>query len=286
MRRLPLVLLALAVPAIAQEPAPDGGTLPAVVAAADAGTPQPQPERVGRHFAFTWDSQGPAAGTADVQAWFTPRWGRPDGLFAVDVRAGFVQGLPRDWAAGIFLDATPSSTGVQQTPGIDGRVTLHLQNRGTLGRYVSYGSQAELGAGLHGFSLALLVAADAQLGPLRLAVNLDGYTETPWQRADEPEFGTARLRQTVGFSYTLSNGFSAGLELQNRLTWTKGAWSGDALLVGPSVAYRGSRFWWAVALLPQVAAIKAEAQRALADPLELTANERFTLRLSAGLNAR
>ena len=297
MRRLPLVLLAVAMPVFAQaeglaQSGPTDAGLAAVdsLAAVDAGVPPPPPVMsvvappgVGRHFTFTWDSEGPRPGEADVQLWATPRWGRADGREAVDVRAGFVQGLPRRWAAGLFVDATPSMTGVQQTPGIDGRLTLRLQNWNRVGEHFAYGSQLEVGAGLKGLSATLLVSGDAWLGPVRLGVNLDGYTETPWPGSPGSTFGNATFRQTAGLSYTLANGFSFALELQNRLAWLNGRYEGDAFYFGPSIGYRGTRFWWSAALLPQVAALKPEHRRGLGDPLELVANERFSLRVSAGL---
>ncbi|MBL8954749.1 MAG: hypothetical protein JNK82_28485 [Myxococcaceae bacterium] len=288
MCRLPLVLLAVVLPAYAQSEAPDAGTADA--GTADAGAPPPPPVMsvvappgVGRHFAFTWDSEGPKPGEADVQLWATPRWGRADGREQVDVRAGFVQGLPRNWAAGVFIDATPSMTGVLQTPGIDGRLTLRLQNWNRAGQHFAYGSQVELGAGLKGLSAMVLVSGDAWLGPLRVGVNLDGFTETGWPGSSGAAFGDAVFRQTVGLSYTLANGFSFAVELQNRLAWLKGRYEGDAFYFGPSIAYRGRRFWWSAALLPQVAAVKPEHRRGVGDTLELVANERFTLRLSMGL---
>lgn len=292
MFRLPFLLLTTAVPALAQAELPDAGApeTPEAPATVDAGAPAPSftapPAGVGRHFAFTWDAEGPKRGEADVQLWATPRWGRPDSLAAVDVRAGFVQGLPRNWAAGVFVDATPAISGVLETPDIDGRITVRLQNWQRLCPGFSFGSQAEVGAGLKGISASVLVAGEVWWGPLRLAINLDGATETAWSSSSGTLWGDARLRQTAGLSYTLVNGFSFGLELQNRLAWLKGGYAGDAFLFGPSVAYRGTRFWWSAALLPQVAAIKPEARRGVGDPLELTANERFTLRLSAGLISR
>ena len=292
MRRLPLLWLALAAPALAQET--DAGVAETAVvleSSRDGGvTPEAETEvaaadRVGRHFAFTWDTKGPNAGEADVQVWLTPRWGRLDGFTAFDLRAGVLQGLPRDWAAGVFIDAFPSSRGVTQEPSIDARLTLHVQNRGTLGRYLAYGAQAEVGAGVNGFAVAALAALDADLGPVRIALNADGFTQTAWSSRIADAFTTSRARQTLGFSYTLANGFSFGIEAQNRFSWVKGDSLGAAVLIGPAVAYRGARFWWTLSMLPQVAAHKPDAQRG-GDPLELVDNERFTLRLSAGVIAR
>jgi hypothetical protein len=292
MRRPSLLLLAVAAPAVGQTGGGDGG-LPgatAVLAGPDAGV-RPQAaaslaDRVGRHFALTWDTRGPRPGESDVQAWLTPRWGRADDSTWVAVRAGVLQGLPRDFAAGVFIDAFPSTRGVNQDTSIDARLTLHVQNRGRLGDRVGYGSQAEIGAGVNGLAVWVLAALDADLGAVRIALNADAFTQTGWKSKPGDAFGTARVRQTLGLSYTLANGFSAGLEVQNRLAWLEGSYLGDALLIGPAVAYRGTRFWWTVSLLPQVAAVKPDPPRAGAEPLELVDGERFTLRVAAGVVAR
>ncbi len=294
MRRLLLGVLVVATPALAQMEAVDAGEplADAGLEGVDAGTlpppsiMTPPPPGVGRHFSITWDPEGPKAGDADVQLWVTPSWGRADGLTAIDLRAGVMLGLPSAWAAGVFVDATPTLTGALQEPGIDGRLTLRGQNWIRLCPGFSFGTQAELGAGLKGVSATVLLAADISYGPLRLGINVDGYTETPWSGESRLMFGDSRFRQTAGLSYSLVNGFSFALELQNRLAWVHGGYTGDAFFFGPSIAYRGTRFWVTAALLPQVAAMKPESRRGVGDPLELVANERFTVRLSMGLLSR
>jgi hypothetical protein len=236
---------------------------------------------VGRHFALVWDAVGPKAGQTDVQLWVTPRWGHVDPYLATDFRAGVLQGLAHGFALGLFVDASASSTGVMETPAVDGRLTVHLQKGGVLGGPVSWGLQAEVSGGATGLSVLGLVALDAQLQAVRVGFNADAWTNAVFEGG--ARFDKTRARQTFGFSYTLGNGVSAGLELQNRLTWNQGTYGGDAFLIGPSVGYRGEVFWFSVAMLPQVAAMKAESQRGVGDPLELTDNERFTLRITLGV---
>lgn len=283
MRRLPLVLLAVALPALAQEPdgmidagAPEETSAEVAPEAADAGTPAVVPEpvaQVGRHFAYTWDAVGPERGQTDVQLWLTTRWGRPESYLAADLRGGVLQGLGGGWALGFFVDATPSSTGVTEQAAIDGRLTAHLAAGVTFGP-ISAGGHWELGLGPNGVTLSALLAADAQLGAVRIGLNADVFT-------DAKEL--TRARQTLALSYTLSNGFCAGVELQNRLSWRGGRYGGDAFLIGPAVAYRGEHLWWSLTLLPQVAAVKAADKKGIGDPLELTDNERFSLRISLGV---
>jgi hypothetical protein len=288
MRWLSFVLLGLSLPAMAQEV--DGGTVPPPPAL-DAGF-EPivftePPEGVGRHFAFVWDAEGPKRGSVDVQVWATPRWGRVEDYAAVDLRAGFMQGLTRNWSAGLFVDATPSGSTQYWNPDIDGRLTLvnHIYSR--IVRNVGVATHAEASFGLRGASLLVLLGGDAQAGPLRFALNVDGWLGAAWTTSESggPWLTTWRLRQTFGVSFTLSNNFSLGVEVQNRQSWQGGGtFVGDAFLIGPSLAFRGKMLWFTLALLPQVAAIKTEANRG-GDPLELNDNERFTIRLTLGLNS-
>jgi hypothetical protein len=276
MRRLPLVLLAIALPAFAQSEEIDAGAPPPT----DAGEPEPAVESregVGRHFGFLWDAEGPARGQTDVQLWATPRWGRPENFLALDVRAGALQGLPAGFSLGFFVDATLSSTGATQEPGIDGRLAVHLGKSFALGP-ARLGGRCEVSGGPNGISVLGVLAADAQLGAFRVGFNADAWTDVPLTGG-----GKTRARQTLGLSYLLTNGVSAGLELQNRLSWRRSTYGGDAFLLGPSVGYRGERFWFSLVLLPQVAAVKAADQRGVGDPLELIDNERFSLRLALGL---
>jgi hypothetical protein len=270
MRRLPLVLALLALSASAQQPPAD---------AADAGSAPPAP-RSGRHFAFLWDSEVPPTGASDVQLWLTPRWGRVENYTAIDLRGGVMQGICPGFAAGFFLDATPTATGVTQAQAIDARLTVLGHVRLQLGRLAGIAAQPQVSVGPQAVALALLLAADATLGPVRVGVNADLWHDIGFKRHPEPN---TRARQGVGLAYVLSNGFTAGIEASNHLTWHRGEFLGMAFLIGPAVGYRSERFWFAASLLPQVAAVKPEARRAVGDPLELTDNERMSLRLALGL---
>jgi hypothetical protein len=290
MRRLPFAILLFALPSLAQEVA-DAGT-------ADAGevsveltkvevkplTP-PIPEGVGRHYSYVWDVASPPSGDADVQIWIGPKWGRPEVYSAVDARAGVLIGLPRGYAVGFFIDATPASTGYGEAISFEGRGTLHLQDGWRITKGLHWGSQVEVSSGPNAMSLWLMLGLQADIGPLHIGLNADGYLQSPWP---EPNLAldVTRLRQSLGLSYQLPNGFSIALELQNRLAWHKNDYVGEAFFIGPTVAYRGSTWWFNVSLFPQVAAMKADRYRGVGDPLELRDNVRFETRVALGVVAR
>lgn len=296
MRRLPLVLLVLALPAAAQDDAADAGAAPVVLdqlpldadagtaSPVDAGAPEVRPVAGnGRHFAFVWDAKGPAKGDTDVQAWVTPRWGRATSYMAVDLRIGVLQGFWNRFSLGAFIDATPTARGTTQEPSIDGKVTLLAHASTNIAGIVHLGGQVSGSAGLDAVAGKLLAIADADVGPVRLGLNADLWGEHRWSGTN-----TANLRtsQSLGIGYILSNGFSVGLEMVNRLSWSEGTFNGMAFNIGPAVSYRTSSFWCAITLLPQVAAVKPDARRGIGDPLELFDNERFSLRVSLGILSR
>ena len=61
-------------------------------------------------------------------------------------------------------------------------------------------------------------------------------------------------------------------------------YQGTAIYVGPAMTFTNPAFWVTVGGYAQVAADKANADRALAEPNELRDNERFVLRLVFGFN--
>ena len=65
------------------------------------------------------------------------------------------------------------------------------------------------------------------------------------------------------------------------LEWSRRA---DAVFMGPVFGWRNKTGWFALALLPQVAAIKAQSQVGNGEALELRDNERVVLRLQLGFD--
>jgi hypothetical protein len=234
----------------------------------------------GRHFAYLWDAEALPLGTAQPQVWLTPRWGRADSYTAVDIRAGVMQAVTRSAALGFFIDASPVSAGPNLDSSIaDARGTLVWHHAGrafdnVLGAF----DHVEVGAGPFGVQLLALLGADAQLGPTRVALNVEVSYDHHFTPDSVPPWHT---RQMLGFQYGLSNGFAFGLEMINRVSWNGGDFRGMAFYFGPSLSYRGRHVWLALSLAPQVAAVKFTGD-ASGVPLEVNDNERYSLRLTLG----
>jgi hypothetical protein len=233
----------------------------------------------GRHFSYLWDADVPALGTSQPQLWVNPHWGRVDQYTAVDLRAGMLQSVSRVAAVGFFVDASPKSIGTEENATIDARGTLAWHNAARFfDKRLGLGDHVEVSVGPNGMLLLGLLMVDAQLGPVRLDMNGDVSWEHHWTDAAAPNL---RSQQLFGFMYGLNNGFSFGVEAMNRISWTNGTFDGMAFYFGPGLSYRGRRVWFTLAMLPQVAA-KKSASNTTGDPLELTDNERYSLKLIIG----
>jgi hypothetical protein len=234
----------------------------------------------GRHFAYLWDAEALQPGTTQPQVWLTPRWGRVDSYTAVDVRVGVMQAVTRSAALGFFVDASPVSTGPSLDSSLsDARGTLVWHHAGrafdnVLGAF----DHVELGAGPFGVQLGALLGADAQLAAVRIALNVEVTYDHHFTSDSVPPWHT---RQMLGFQYGLTNGFSFGVEMINRVSWNGSDFRGMAFYFGPSLSYRGRHFWLSLALVPQVAAVKYTGDTS-GVPLEVNDNERFSMRVTLG----
>ncbi len=266
MRRLVLALMVVAVPALGEGLDDGGATPPEDVVApleTDAGVSQSEaafafsldgglgsveappgvaftPLSANHHFSIVVDSEPTTAGRTDAQLWLTPRWDRVDPYTAVDLRAGMTQGLSQHFALGLYVDATPMATGVLEQASIDARATAMGHFGAKLNDVIGLGAEVTVSGGLNAVSFAVTGIADAQLGKLRLGLNLDGWTDARW---NDDGSANSRFRQTLGLGYTLGNGFSISVEFQSRQSWRDSDYLGAAFLIGPSLGYRSQNFW-------------------------------------------
>jgi hypothetical protein len=123
-----------------------------------------------------------------------------------------------------------------------------------------------------------MLGSDAQLGPVRLNLSVEISYDHHFTADGVPPWHT---KQLFGFMYGLANGFSFGLEMINRVSWDSGNFRGMAFYIGPSLSYRGRRFWLAASLAAQVAAVKYAGDTS-GVPLEVNDNELYWLRIAFG----
>ena len=129
---------------------------------------------------------------------------------------------------------------------------------------------------------ALVPLADGVdgVGGLLLALNASLDYRVRNDALPGPEL---HLEQSGGLAYRLPNGVTAGFEFRAREGFEQGDYAGAAISMGPVVGWRGKRAWASLSLLPQVAAVKADADVGNGQALELRDNERVVMRLQAGI---
>ncbi len=234
-----------------------------------------------RAFPLTWDSETRAAGTQEVQLESTERLFRrvettAQGYLATDDSLLFVRGMTSSGELLAGVRTTIEAIG-PQGHAVDPRAVLGWHHRLLSPRDVV--GLSLLGRGALGFDaleLELRGALDRVHGPFVVGLNLAALHTFFWSGRTGAD---TRLEETVAARFRLKNGFSTGLEVLVRETFQQEAFEGTAVYVGPSLAFEGQRFWGSVGLYAQVAADKAPEDRHDSDPLEVSFNERFWIRL-------
>lgn len=232
-----------------------------------------------RDFSFTWTSRTAAQGQHGFEAWFTPRLVRTDDYARVDTRVAWVAGVAKNLESqlGIEFDVE----GTKRTSGIDPRVS-------SLWRWTTWRSPGSVFAagGLGRLSVGPGVVEvegrlffDLELGKVLLALNVSGARLGFWNARGGID---TRLEESLGLRYALSPSAFVGVEVRARSAWQEREYQGTAVYVGPTLTFVHPKFWVSLGGGAQVAADKAQADRALTEPNELRDNERFVLRLAVG----
>jgi hypothetical protein len=233
-----------------------------------------------RAFAFTWDSSVLEAGKTDVEAWLTPRFGRPTNYVGVDGRVGVGQGLTSAVETQLFLDWTTIETGVDDRD-------IHAQ-LSSLWHWRLLGPEAPVSAALVGrlslgpqaLDLELRGVLDRRFGPVLLALNASLARTASF--VVDPSVNT-RVEQDLAVRYLVGDGLAVGLETRAREGWATAGFQGTAFYAGPTFTWATGRLYFALGFQAQVAAYKAKADRGNGDPATLRDDERFAGRFVVGL---
>ena len=237
-----------------------------------------------RDFAFSWTSQTAPQGQNGFEFWLTPRLVRTDDSFArLDSRIVWVAGVTKNLESQLGIEFDVEST--QRTSFVDPRVS-------SLWRWTTWKSEGSVfGAGGLGrvaigpgvLEVEARLFADVTLGKVMIALNASGSRLAFWNDRSGVDM---RLEESLGLRYAVSSSASVGLELRARTAWKEREYQGTALYLGPTFTFRHPIFWVSLGGGVQVAADKANADRALDEPNELRDNERYVLRLAVGIDAK
>ena len=230
---------------------------------------------------FTHTGPTVATGVTEVYGTTTPRFGRPTEYFKLENRVGFGYGFTPTVEAQALMRIDIESAGLEGRAA-EGGGEARLRWLPLDGRRDVFGFGLEAAVGV----TTVAVSAEARLmlekwfGDLLVALNASVDYAIRNDGAAGPDLHT---EQTGGLAYKMFNGVTAGFEVRSRVGFERSTYAGAAVYLGPVIGWRGKSAWLTVAFLPQVAAVKAQAQVGNGEALELRDNERVVMRLMAGV---
>ena len=234
-----------------------------------------------RSLAYTLAGPTVEAGAHEVLLSVTPRFGRPEPFLRIENLVGFAYGFSAKVEAQLLLSvALESAAGDSRS--IEGAIATRWRWQLLNGRadVVGLGLTGTAAVSVDSVFLEARAGAEKWLGDFLFALNASADFTV---RRDGGAGPQTHLEQSGGIVYQLSNGFSSGFEVRNRLGFERGEYYGDAVFCGPVFGVRSKSFWLMLAALPQVAAVKAPKLYGNGQALELRDNERWLVRVQLGL---
>lgn len=230
---------------------------------------------------FTRTGATVAQGTTEVYASTTPRFGRPNEYLKLENLVGFGYGFTPTFEAQALIAIDIESTGVDGKAA-EGGAQVRLRWQPLEGRRdaLGLGLTASVGVTTTAVFLEARLGLEKWFGEFLFALNASADYRVRKDAEPGPEL---HVEQSGGIAYRMLNDFTAGFEVRNRAGFERGTFFGDAVSMGPVFGYRTKAVWLSLALLPQVAAVKATSQVGNGEALELRDNERVVLRLQLGV---
>ena len=212
----------------------------------------------------------------------TPRLGRPEAFTRIESLVGFAYGFSDTVEAQLLLAIAIESFGLDSRS-IDGSAATRWRWQPLNGRsnLIGVGVIGTVALSVGTVFVETRLALEKWFGDFLFAINLSADYVVRKSGAAAPD---THLEQTAGVAYRLSNGFTTGFEVRNRIGFARGNDFGSAAYAGPVFGYRAAQWWLTLAALPQVAALKAKSVRENGEALELRDNERFVFRVQLGVD--
>lgn len=240
-------------------------------------------EAAPRDYTFTWDSQTLEKGKAQAFFEVTPRAGRRDYYARFDSNGGAVLGLTDALETYIQLDTSFDFAGQPPQIGGWGRVTnqwrYHFLPRSDA---LGFATQLKLSLGFDDLVLGGRFIVDYRPKNVRLAFNA-AFERTIFFR--DQTGVSMRAEEALAFGYALNNSLTPAIELVAQQSMSDEKFLGSAFFAGASLTYRPKWGWFALGMMLQVAAAKADADKGDDEKLELRDHERFLWRFAIGVNA-
>ena len=237
-----------------------------------------------RRFTYTYQSLVLNAGDIELEPWTTFRHGRSDYYNRFDQRLeleiGLTDRLQMAWYlnfTGLVRDEGEERVGEFTFKGISSEWKYKLLD--PVADFLGLALYLELGAGPEEVEFEGKVIADRQLGNWLVAANLVGELELELEKEETEKEVIIEL--DLGLGYFITSAFFVGAELRNHNEIIEGEFEHSSLFAGPTVSYAASRWWAALTVLPQVAAIKGSSAGSV---LQLDEHERVEARVLLGFH--
>jgi hypothetical protein len=243
-----------------------------------------------RYFGRTYTTNILPRGNFDIELWHTSRFGHEDEYFhAMDQRFEYEVGLGGNLQTAFYFNRYQTSVSdsageIHQSSEIGfsnewkWKVTKPTSKLGTA-------LYAELGVKGDEVELETKLILDRSFGKSLVAFNT--VYELEWEAEREKGETKFELDETpiefdLGYMYNFSTSFGAGLELRDYNEITKGSWEHSVLFAGPTINYRGSRWFVIFNYLPQLVNLHKTAEAPKSKVLD--AHERAEARAIIGFS--
>ncbi|MFL5810426.1 MAG: hypothetical protein ACJ749_12955, partial [Flavisolibacter sp.] len=213
-----------------------------------------------RYFGRTYTSNVLPGGNFDIELWHTSRFGHDNQYFhAIDQRVEYEVGLGKNVQTAFYFnrfqksfsdtsDAIMHSNEIGFSNEWKWKVTKPSSKLGAA-------LYAELGVKGDELELETKVILDRSFGKNLVAFNAVYEIEFEAERErgqNEFELEETPLEFDLAYMRNISIPFGAGIEFRDHNAITKGVWEHSVLFGGPTVNYRGTRWFFIASYLPQL----------------------------------
>jgi hypothetical protein len=214
-----------------------------------------------RYFGYTYTTNVLPKGAIDLELWHTSRIGHLNQFYhAQDQRMETEIGLGKNWQTAFYFNRyqkrfSTTARGTETSSEIgfsnEWKVKLSDPNKNKLG-FALYGEWGIKG----GDELELETKAilDKSFGKNLLALNIVGEHEREfdWNNSKTSSEKENVIELDLGYMYNLTTNFGLGLELRNHNEVKNGEWEHSVLFGGPTINFRGDRWFVIGNVLPQL----------------------------------
>jgi hypothetical protein len=214
-----------------------------------------------RYFGYTYTSNVLPKGAIDVELWHTSRIGHLNQFYhGQDQRLETEFGLGKNWQTAFYFNRyqtrfSTAANGTETSSEIgfsnEWKVKLADPDQNKIG-FSLYGEWGIKG----GDELELETKAilDKSFGKNLLALNIVGEHEIEfgWENSKTETEKENAVELDFGYMYNVNTNFGLGLELRNHNEIKDGDWEHSALFGGPTINYRGDKWFVIGSFLPQL----------------------------------